>query len=99
MTIGLGSGRAVWAVLDMLRGRGIRAAAASTRTEELLRGAGIELVEPDGSVTLALAIDGAGEGDPQLGLIKGGGAALLREKLLVEAAAQFIVVAESSKKV
>src|SRR3954447_23993118 len=99
MTIGLGSGRAVWAVLDMLRDRGIRAAAASSRTEELLREAGIELVEPDGSVTLALAIDGADEVDPQLGLIKGGGAALLREKLLVEAADQFVVVAESSKKV
>ena len=99
MTIGLGSGRAVWAVLDLLRDRGVRAAAASTRTEELLREAGIEVVEPDGSLTLALAIDGADEVDPQLGLIKGGGAALLREKLLVEAAERFIVVAEASKKV
>jgi ribose 5-phosphate isomerase A len=99
MTIGLGSGRAVWAVLDLVRGRDIRAAAASSRTEELLREAGIEVVEPDGSFTLALAIDGADEVDPDLGLIKGGGAALLREKLLVSAAERFVVVAEASKKV
>jgi ribose 5-phosphate isomerase A len=99
MTIGLGSGRAVWAVLELLRDRGIRAAAASSRTEELLREAGIEVVEPDGSLLLALAIDGADEVDPQLGLIKGGGAALLREKLIVCAAERFVVVAEASKRV
>jgi ribose 5-phosphate isomerase A len=99
MTIGLGSGRAVWAVLDLLRDRGIRAAAASTRTEELLREAGIEVVDLDGEVRLALAIDGADEVDPSLGLIKGGGAAMLREKLVVKAAEQFVVVAEASKKV
>ena len=99
MTIGLGSGRAVWAVLEMLRGRNVRVAAASSRTEELLREAGIEIVEPDGLVRLALAIDGADEVDPQLGLIKGGGAALLREKLLVCAADRFVVVCEAGKKV
>ena len=99
MTIGLGSGRAVWAVLELLRDRGIRAAAASSRTDELLREAGIEVVELDGSVRLALAIDGADEVDPALGLIKGGGAAMLREKLVVEAAERFVVVAEAAKKV
>src|SRR3954468_24143178 len=99
MTIGLGSGRAVWAVLDLLRDRGIRSAAASSRTEELLREAGIEVVEPDGAVRLALAIDGADEVGPELGLIKGGGAALLREKLLVCAAERFVVVCEEPKKV
>jgi ribose 5-phosphate isomerase A len=99
MTIGLGSGRAVWAVIELLRGREIRAAAASTRTDELLRQAGIEVVELDGSVRLAMAIDGADEVDPDLGLIKGGGAAMLREKLVVKAAEQFVVVAEATKKV
>jgi ribose 5-phosphate isomerase A len=99
MTIGLGSGRAVWAVLALLRGREIRVAAASTRTEELLREARIEVVELDGSVRLEMAIDGADEVDPQLGLIKGGGAAMLREKLVVEAAERFVVVAETAKKV
>jgi ribose 5-phosphate isomerase A len=99
MTIGLGSGRAVWAVLELLRDRGVRVAAASTRTEELLREAGIDIVELDGSVRLSMAIDGADEVDPELGLIKGGGAAMLREKLVVEGAERFVVVAEASKKV
>jgi ribose 5-phosphate isomerase A len=89
----------VWATLDLLRDRDIRAAAASSRTEDLLREAGIEVVELDGSVRLALAIDGADEVDPELGLIKGGGAAMLREKLVVKAAERFVVVAEASKKV
>jgi ribose 5-phosphate isomerase A len=99
MTIGLGSGRAVWAVLELLRDRGIRAAAASSRTEQLLREAGIEVVDLDGEVRLAIAIDGADEVDPDLGLIKGGGAAMLREKLVVKAAQRFVVVAEAGKKV
>jgi ribose 5-phosphate isomerase A len=99
MTIGLGSGRAVWAVLELLRGRDIRVAAASTRTEDLLREAGLETVDLDGTVRLDLAIDGADEVDPALGLIKGGGAAMLREKLVITAAERFVVVAEAAKKV
>lgn len=99
MTIGLGSGRAVWSVVDGLRGRDVRVAAASTRTEEALREAGIQIVELDGSTRLALAIDGADEVDPELNLIKGGGGALLREKLIVMAAERFVVVAEQPKKV
>jgi ribose 5-phosphate isomerase A len=99
MTIGLGSGRAVWAVLELLRGRDVRAAAASLRTEQLMRESGIEVVDLDGSVRLAIAIDGADEVDPELGLIKGGGAAMLREKLVVTAAERFVVVAEARKKV
>ena len=51
MTIGLGSGRAVWKVVELLGAReGVRAAMASERTAELARTAGIELVELDGSV-------------------------------------------------
>jgi ribose 5-phosphate isomerase A len=104
MAIGLGSGRAVWAVMDGLLerwpdGPPIRAAVASTRTEELARERGIELVELDGGVRLDLAIDGADEVDPHLGLLKGGGAALLREKIVVEAAERFLVVAEAGKRV
>jgi ribose 5-phosphate isomerase A len=99
MTIGLGSGRALWAVLELLRDRDVRAVAASSRTEHLLREAGIEVVDLDGEVRLAIAIDGADEVDPELGLIKGGGAAMLREKLVVTAAERFVVVAEAGKKV
>jgi ribose 5-phosphate isomerase A len=104
MAIGLGSGRAVWAVMELLAERWpedppIRAAVASTRTEELAREMGIELIELDGSVRLDLAIDGADEVDADLGLLKGGGAALLREKIVVEAADRFLVVAEEGKRV
>ncbi|HEX8073514.1 MAG TPA: ribose-5-phosphate isomerase RpiA [Thermoleophilaceae bacterium] len=104
MTIGLGSGRAVWKAIELARerwpgGPPLRAAFASERTAELGRQAGIEAVELDGGVRLDVAIDGADEVDPALGLIKGGGAALLREKLVVAAAERFVVVAEARKRV
>jgi ribose 5-phosphate isomerase A len=98
MTIGLGSGRAVWAVTERLPA-GTRAVVASERTREVALSAGIEVVELDGSVELDLALDGADEVDPSLGLIKGGGGALLREKIVVAAARRFVVVAEATKKV
>jgi ribose 5-phosphate isomerase A len=101
MTVGLGSGRAVWKVVELLRSRGqpVRCATASSRTEELAREAGFEVVELDGEVELDMALDGADEVDPALGLIKGGGGALLREKIVISAAARFVVVAEAQKKV
>src|SRR3954451_5073991 len=79
--IGLGSGRAVWRVIELIgeRGLDVRAAFASEVTRARAEAAGIEPVELDGSMRLALAIDGADEVVPRLGLIKGGGAALLRE--------------------
>jgi ribose 5-phosphate isomerase A len=99
--IGLGSGRAVWRVIDLVAERGIdvRAAFASETTRERAVATGIEPLELDGSVRLSVAIDGADEVDPQLGLVKGGGAALLREKIVVAAADRFVVVAETAKKV
>jgi ribose 5-phosphate isomerase A len=100
MTIGLGSGRALWKVVELLGAReGVRAALASERTAELARDVGIEVVELDGSVELDLALDGADEVDPELRLIKGGGGALLREKIVVSAARRFVVVAETPKRV
>jgi ribose 5-phosphate isomerase A len=100
--IGLGSGRAVWRVVELLAERdeeGIRAVCASPRTEELAAQAGIEAIGLDGEVRLDVAIDGADEVDPGLGLIKGGGAALLREKIVISAAERFLVVAQASKRV
>ncbi|MEA2353338.1 MAG: ribose 5-phosphate isomerase [Thermoleophilaceae bacterium] len=104
MTIGLGSGRAVWRTMELARerfagGPPLRAAFASDRSAELGRELGIEAVELDGHTHLDVAIDGADEVDPDLGLIKGGGAALLREKLVVCAAERFVVVAEVGKRV
>jgi ribose 5-phosphate isomerase A len=99
--IGLGSGRAVWRLIDLIAERGIEvsSAFASERTRERAQAAGVRAVELDGEVRLSVAIDGADEVDPDLGLIKGGGAALLREKIVVAAAERFVVVAETGKRV
>ena len=102
MTIGLGSGRAVFALIDLLAASGpepglLRAVVASSRTEARARAAGIELVSLDGDLTLDLAVDGADEVDPDLALLKGGGGALLREKLVLAAARSVAIVAEAPK--
>ena len=102
--VGIGSGRAVWRVVELMAerwpdGPPLRAVAASERTAELAREAGLELVELDGTLELDLAIDGADEVDPELRLIKGGGGALLREKIVISAARRFVVVAEAAKRV
>jgi ribose 5-phosphate isomerase A len=97
-TVGLGSGRAVWATIDRLP-QGTRAVVASELTRERALTAGIQVVELDGTFELDLALDGADELDGALGLIKGGGGALLREKIVISAARRFVVVAETAKKV
>jgi ribose 5-phosphate isomerase A len=102
MTIGLGSGRAVFALIDLLAATmpaplRPRAVAASSRTEARARAAGIELVTLDDDLALDLAVDGADEVDPGLALLKGGGGALLREKLVVAAARTVVIVAEAPK--
>jgi ribose 5-phosphate isomerase A len=109
MTLGLGSGRAVWELVELLGSRvaaggdlahgGLRAATASSRTDQLARSMGMHVIELDGSIELDLALDGADEVDPELRLIKGGGGALLREKIVISAARRFVVVAETPKKV
>jgi ribose 5-phosphate isomerase A len=104
MTLGLGSGRAVWRTIELIAERWpdappVHSAFASERTRQLAAAAGIEAVELDGATRLDLAIDGADEIDPDLGLIKGGGAALLREKIVVAAAERFVVVCEARKQV
>jgi ribose 5-phosphate isomerase A len=102
MTIGLGSGRAVFALVDLVGAtwsspRPLRAVAASARTEARARAAGIELVGLDADRPLDLAVDGADEVDPALRLLKGGGGALLREKLVLAAARHVLIVAEAPK--
>ena len=103
-TIGLGSGRAVWKVVEQIARRWpghppLRAVTASNRTAALARDVGIELAELDGELELELALDGADELDPDLRLLKGGGGALLREKIVISAARRFVVVAETPKRV
>jgi ribose 5-phosphate isomerase A len=102
MTIGLGSGRAVWSVIEAIGARfgpthPVRVAVASEATYALVHAAGLEVIQLDGQFELDIAIDGADEIGPGLDLLKGGGGALLREKIVISAAKRFVVVAESNK--
>lgn len=101
MLLGLGSGRAVWALIELLKSRSAgrlpRVVVASSATEARATAAGFEIVPLNGTVSLDVAVDGADQLDHGLNLIKGHGAALLREKLVVAAADRFLVVAERVK--
>jgi ribose 5-phosphate isomerase A len=102
MTIGLGTGSTVAHLLPAIARRGvagIRCVATSVATEEQARELGIPVERFNTLQRLDLAIDGTDEVDPDGWLIKGGGAAHLREKIVAAAAERFIVIADSSKPV
>lgn len=104
MVVGLGTGStALYAILRLgvrvAQGLSIRCVPTSEKTAQLAREGGIPLISFADVSGLDVAIDGADEVDPRLQLIKGGGGALLREKLVAEAARRFIVVADASKAV
>jgi ribose 5-phosphate isomerase A len=101
MTVGLGTGSTVAHLLPAIARRGlggIRCVATSVATEEQARELGIPVERFDTLQRLDLAIDGTDEVTPDGWLIKGGGGAHLREKI-VAAAARFVVIADSSKPV
>jgi ribose 5-phosphate isomerase A len=106
MTLGLGSGRAVFGLVEAVAARrppgqsgaGLRVVTASQVTEALAKAAGFDLVELDGEV-VDHTFDGADEVDDNLGLVKGGGGALLREKLVMAAAGRVTIMAEDRKRV
>jgi ribose 5-phosphate isomerase A len=101
MTVGLGTGSTVAFLLPALAARGLslRCVATSPRTEEAARALGIA-VEPFGSLDrLDIAIDGADQIAPDRWLVKGGGAAHTREKVVAAAAERFVVIGDSSKTV
>src|SRR5262249_20691098 len=75
------------------------AVASSRRSEALAREARIAVIEPESGIKLDLVVDGTDEITPELALIKGRGGALLREKVLAQAARYFVVIADSSKRV
>ena len=102
MTVGLGTGSTVAYVLPALAARGldIRCVATSPRTAQRATELGLEIVEFTGlgaPARLDVAIDGADEVDPAGWLIKGGGGAHTREKLVAAAADRFIVIVSSNK--
>ncbi len=102
MTVGLGTGSTVAFLLPALARRGldnIRCVATSVATERQARELGIAVEDFDTLSRLDLAIDGTDEVTPNGWLIKGGGGAHLREKVVAAAADRFVVVADSSKPV
>ncbi|GAB4305295.1 MAG: ribose-5-phosphate isomerase RpiA [Roseovarius sp.] len=105
MRVGLGTGStAAWMVRclgEAVRNDGlrIRGVPTSARTAELAREVGIDVVSLDEAKWLDLTIDGADEFDGRLNLVKGGGGALLQEKIVATASDQMIVIADVGKEV
>ncbi|MCT8159810.1 ribose-5-phosphate isomerase RpiA [Pseudoruegeria sp. SHC-113] len=105
MRVGLGTGStAAWLVRclgELVREDGLRITGVptSSRTADLARQVGIKVVSLDEAKWLDVTIDGADEYDANLNLIKGGGGALLQEKIVATASDQMIVIADISKQV
>ncbi|HEY7255831.1 MAG TPA: ribose-5-phosphate isomerase RpiA [Solirubrobacterales bacterium] len=102
MAVGLGTGSTVAHLLPALARRGldgIRCVATSVATEEQARDLGIPVEEFASLSSLDIAIDGADQVTPDGWLIKGGGGAHLREKIVAAAARRFVVIVDSSKPV
>lgn len=102
MTVGLGTGStAYWAICKIgelvQQGLNIRAVASSRVTEQVAREVGIPLITLAEAQTLDLTIDGADEVDRDYNLIKGGGGALLREKILAYNSHTFLVIVDEGK--
>ena len=98
--IGVGTGSTVNCFIDALAKmpQRIRAAVSSSeQSSARLRGHGIEVVDANSVETLAVYIDGADEIDHQGHMIKGGGAALTREKIVADMSARFVCIADESK--
>lgn len=105
MRVGLGTGStAAWLVRclgEMVREDGLKITGVPTsaRTAALAREVGIEVITLDEAKWLDLTIDGADEFDSDLNLIKGGGGALLHEKIVATASDQMVVIADKAKEV
>jgi ribose 5-phosphate isomerase A len=104
MRVGLGTGStasyATRRIADRLAAGelpGVTAFATSRATDEEARRLGIPMIDDELPVDLDLTIDGADEVDPHLDLIKGGGGALLREKIVAQASTRVVIVVDDSK--
>lgn len=100
--IGVGTGSTANHFIDALASSRIRlegAVASSEATAERLKTAGIDVLDLNATGTLSLYVDGADEANKHLHLIKGGGGALTREKIVAAASTEFVCIADASKKV
>jgi ribose 5-phosphate isomerase A len=99
MTLGLGTGTTVAYLLPALAARGleVRCVATSLSTETEARRLGLEVVPFEGIERLDLAIDGADQVAPDWWLVKGGGGAHTREKIVAGAAERFVVIVSEDK--
>jgi ribose 5-phosphate isomerase A len=102
--LGLGTGSTAAYFIKLLgeevkNGLRVRGIPTSIRSRELALSLGIPLITLDDCQEIDVTVDGADEVDPHLRLIKGGGGALLREKIVASATRQMIVVADASKQV
>jgi ribose 5-phosphate isomerase A len=99
MTVGLGTGSTAAWFVRALAGRrlDVRCVASSEATAALARSLGVNVVDFDSVEAIDLTVDGADEIGPGLSLIKGGGAALLREKLVWCASRRCVVIADAGK--
>lgn len=103
MRLGLGTGSTAAFMVRRLAeivkqdGLQLRCAATSQATADLAESLGLKIEQLDEIGWLDLTIDGADELDPDLNLIKGGGAALLREKIVASASDRMVVMADGSK--
>ena len=102
MIVGVGTGSTVAFFIDALariKHRIEGAVSSSEQSTQLLRAHGIEVMELNNTGPLALYVDGADECDPRKCLIKGGGAALTREKIIAAASRKFVCIIDSGKRV
>ncbi|MBB3277960.1 ribose 5-phosphate isomerase A [Pseudoxanthomonas sp. OG2] len=102
MIVGVGTGSTVAYFIDALariKDRIAGAVSSSEQSTERLRRHGIEVMDLNATGTLSLYVDGADECDPHKRLIKGGGAALTREKIIAEASRKFVCIIDPIKQV
>jgi ribose 5-phosphate isomerase A len=102
--VGLGTGSTAAHAVRLLgervhAGLKIRGIPTSVGTRDLALAAGVPLTTLDEFQQIDVTIDGTDEFDPQLNLIKGGGGALLREKIIASASKQVVIIADASKQV
>ena len=98
--IGVGTGSTADLFIDglaKLKGRFRAAVASSERSAKRLTDAGIVVLDLNQVQSMPVYVDGADEIDPAFNLIKGGGGALTREKIVAEASEQFLCIADESK--